>query len=163
MVGSNGCLQPIPRQVWAQPARNRQMTGLIKSGFDVIKGVYDSLPEINAATLSGAIDIIVVEQPDGSLLSSPFHVRFGRFRVLRNPRDRIVRITVNEQPVDFVMKLGHSGEAFFVEETDEPPTAEEVTSPIMSPKSEPALADDSGMPSLSIQSAKQRYARLAVS
>jgi phosphatidate phosphatase PAH1 len=127
------------------------MAGLIMSGFGLIKGAYDSLPEINAATLSGAIDIIVVEQPDGSLLSSPFHVRFGRFKVLRNPRDRIVRITVNEQPVDFVMKLGHSGEAFFVEETDEPPTAEEITSPTMSPKTEPSIPDDTGMPALSLQ------------
>ncbi len=128
------------------------------SGFGLIKGAYDSLPEINAATLSGAIDIIVVEQPDGSLLSSPFHVRFGRFKVLRNPRDRVVRITVNEQPVDFVMKLGHNGEAFFVEETDEPPTGEEITSPIMSPKAEPSIPDDTGMPSLSLQSNKSRFA-----
>ncbi len=128
------------------------------SGFGLIKGAYDSLPEINAATLSGAIDIIVVEQPDGSLLSSPFHVRFGRFKVLRNPRDRVVRITVNEQPVDFVMKLGHSGEAFFVEETDEPPTAEEITSPIMSPKTEPSIPDDAAMPSLSLQGNKTRFA-----
>ena len=133
------------------------MAGLIMSGIGLIKGAYDSLPEINAATLSGAIDIIVVEQPDGSLLSSPFHVRFGRFKVLRNPRDRIVRITVNEQPVDFVMKLGHSGEAFFVEETDEPPTAEEVTSPIMSPKTDPAIPEDASMPSLSLQAAKPRF------
>ena len=36
-------------------------------------------------------------QEDGSLLSSPFHVRFGRFKVLRKPRDRIVKITVNAQ------------------------------------------------------------------
>ena len=130
------------------------------SGIGLIKGAYDSLPEINAATLSGAIDIIVVEQPDGTLKSSPFHVRFGRFKVLRNPRDRIVRITVNDQPVDFVMKLGHSGEAFFVEETDEPPTAEEVTSPIHSPKMDPALPDDSAMPTLSLQGAKQRSSLL---
>ena len=31
--------------------------------------------EINAATLTGAIDVIVVEQEDGTLVSSPFHVR----------------------------------------------------------------------------------------
>ena len=32
--------------------------------------------EINAATLTGAIDVIVVEQEDGTLVSSPFHVRY---------------------------------------------------------------------------------------
>jgi phosphatidate phosphatase LPIN len=37
---------------------------------------------LTQATLSGCIDVIVVRQPDGSLLSSPFHVRFGKFKVL---------------------------------------------------------------------------------
>lgn len=40
--------------------------------------------EINAATLTGAIDVIVVEQPDGSFTCSPFHVRFGKLGVLRS-------------------------------------------------------------------------------
>eukprot|EP00966_Prymnesium_polylepis_P032816 763582-Prymnesium_polylepis.1 len=31
--------------------------------------------DINTSTLSGAIDVIVVEQEDGSLKSTPFHVR----------------------------------------------------------------------------------------
>jgi phosphatidate phosphatase LPIN len=34
------------------------------------------------ATLSGCIDIIVVQQPDGSLQSSPFHVRYGKLKVI---------------------------------------------------------------------------------
>lgn len=33
------------------------------------------------ATLSGAIDIIAVRHDDGTYLSTPFHVRFGRLRV----------------------------------------------------------------------------------
>ncbi|VVC90529.1 unnamed protein product [Leptidea sinapis] len=40
--------------------------------------------EINSATLTGAIDVIVVEQPDGSFTCSPFHVRFGKLGVLRS-------------------------------------------------------------------------------
>jgi phosphatidate phosphatase PAH1 len=36
---------------------------------------------INSATLSGAIDVIVVEQPDGTFLCTPFHVRFGKYAV----------------------------------------------------------------------------------
>jgi hypothetical protein len=31
---------------------------------------------INAATLTGAIDVIAVEQKDGSVRFSPFHVRY---------------------------------------------------------------------------------------
>ena len=34
------------------------------------------------ATLSGAIDVIVVEQESGDLACSPFHVRFGKFSLL---------------------------------------------------------------------------------
>lgn len=45
--------------------------------------------EINAATLTGAIDVVVVEQPDGSFTCSPFHVRFGKIGVLRS-REKVV-------------------------------------------------------------------------
>lgn len=45
--------------------------------------------EINPATLTGAIDIVVVEQPDGTFTCSPFHVRFGKIGVLRS-REKIV-------------------------------------------------------------------------
>ena len=78
-------------------------------------------------------------------------------QVLRNPRDRAVKITVNEQLVDFVMKLGSTGQAYFVEETDEPPAEEEMTSPILSPHSphslQPGVSDDIAgpMPSLSLR------------
>ncbi|XP_075210052.1 phosphatidate phosphatase LPIN isoform X3 [Lycorma delicatula] len=71
--------------------------------------------EINAATLTGAIDVVVVEQPDGSFTCSPFHVRFGKIGVLRS-REKVVDIEINGEPVDIHMKLGESGEAFFVEE-----------------------------------------------
>ena len=47
--------------------------------------------EINAATLTGAIDVIVVEQEDGTFRSSPFHVRFGKLGVLK-AREKIVSI-----------------------------------------------------------------------
>ncbi|XP_076753457.1 phosphatidate phosphatase LPIN isoform X1 [Xylocopa sonorina] len=71
--------------------------------------------EINAATLTGAIDVIVVEQPDGSFTCSPFHVRFGKLGVLRS-REKVVDIEINGEPRQIHMKLGDSGEAFFVEE-----------------------------------------------
>lgn len=47
--------------------------------------------EINAATLTGAIDVIVIEQPDGSFTCSPFHVRFGKLGVLRS-REKVVSL-----------------------------------------------------------------------
>uniref|UniRef100_A0A2M4A369 phosphatidate phosphatase n=2 Tax=Anopheles triannulatus TaxID=58253 RepID=A0A2M4A369_9DIPT len=90
--------------------------------------------EINGATLTGAIDVVVVEQPDGSYQSSPFHVRFGKLGVLRS-REKVVDIELNGEPVELQMKLGDSGEAFFVEECDEDDSevpAHMATSPIPS-------------------------------
>ncbi|EFA07054.2 phosphatidate phosphatase LPIN3 [Tribolium castaneum] len=74
--------------------------------------------EINTATLTGAIDVIVVEQEDGTYKCSPFHVRFGKLGVLRS-REKVVDIEINGEPADIHMKLGESGEAFFVEELED--------------------------------------------
>jgi hypothetical protein len=88
--------------------------------------------DVNLATLSGAIDIIVVQQKDGQFNSSPFHVRFGKLMCLRT-RQKYVRISVNGQPVDLKMKLGEAGEAFFVEEKDDDVPEYLCTSPLQSP------------------------------
>lgn len=52
-------------------------------------GAYSFYSEINGATLTGAIDVIVIEQPDETFSCSPFHVRFGKMGVLRS-REKIV-------------------------------------------------------------------------
>lgn len=63
--------------------------------YSIVSNVKYYYNAINPATLSGryillfhsgylhlgAIDVIVVEQPDGSCLSTPFHVRFGKWAV----------------------------------------------------------------------------------
>ena len=64
----------------------------------------------NTATLSGAIDIIVVEQEDGTFVSSPFYVRFGKFGAL-SAKDTIVYMDINDEPVDICMKLDDNGNA----------------------------------------------------
>lgn len=51
-----------------------------------VRGFYS---EINSATLTGAIDVVVIRQEDGSYIGSPFHVRFGKLGVLRS-REKIV-------------------------------------------------------------------------
>jgi len=114
---------------------------------------YKELPPINPSTLTGAIDVIVIQRPgsDGEteLACSPFHVRFGKWQVLR-PSDKQVRrvisnfsaiahsaaqvkISVNNQPIPFHMKIGEAGEAFFVFETDEDVPEDLITSPILLP------------------------------
>ena len=54
-----------------------------------IQGLREWYGNLNSATLTGAIDVIVVEQEDGSFLSSPFHVRFGKLGVLK-AKEKIV-------------------------------------------------------------------------
>ena len=49
----------------------------------VASTVRDFYQELNSANLSGAIDVIVIRQSDGSLRSTPFYVRFGKLGVLR--------------------------------------------------------------------------------
>ncbi|KAF2753156.1 LNS2-domain-containing protein [Pseudovirgaria hyperparasitica] len=91
---------------------------------------------INPATLSGAIDVIVVEQDDGSLACSPFHVRFGKISLLR-PYDKKVEFRVNNVKQEYSMKLGEGGEAFFVFETSQSIPEDMQTSPLVSPATSP--------------------------
>ncbi|KZO98164.1 LNS2-domain-containing protein, partial [Calocera viscosa TUFC12733] len=109
--------------------------------MNYIRGAYQyyrDLPPINAATLTGAIDVIVIERPadpsagpgETSLACTPFHVRFGKLSILR-PADNQVTVVVNGQVTQFSMKIGEAGEAFFVCETDEDVPQELQTSPII--------------------------------
>ncbi|BFZ57507.1 lipin Ned1 [Savitreella phatthalungensis] len=92
---------------------------------------------INPATLSGAIDVVVVEQENGDLACSPFHVRFGKFQLLR-PSEKKVDFKLNSTKVPFPMKLGDGGEAFFVFQTDADVPVELQTSPVVSPVGSPS-------------------------
>lgn len=102
---------------------------------------------INPATLSGAIDVIVVEHEDGTLSCSPFHVRFGKFSLLR-PYEKKVEFRVNGVKQDYSMKLGEGGEAFFVFETTDTIPQSLQTSPLVSPASSPQFHAQQNAPSL---------------
>ncbi|KAG8832137.1 hypothetical protein FRC17_001970 [Serendipita sp. 399] len=95
---------------------------------------YRDLPPINPATLTGAIDVIVIQRQDEKgdieLACSPFHVRFGKWQILR-PAEKKVNVLVNGRPIPFNMKIGEAGEAFFVFETEEEVPADLMTSPIL--------------------------------
>lgn len=97
--------------------------------------VYNQWNSLNPATLSGAIDIIVIEQPDGLLHTSPWHVRFGKFQIIK-PSQKKIDLYVNEVKTDLPMKLSDGGEAFFVFETTnggECLLNSVLTSPVISP------------------------------
>lgn len=105
-----------------------EYVGRLSNLFTSVHNFYN---ELNPATLSGAIDIIVVKQQDGELACSPFHVRFGKLSVLM-PQEKKVEIKINDEVMPYVMKVGEAGEAFFVFETEHEVPEEFQTSPIMS-------------------------------
>ncbi|KAK6052305.1 lipin, region [Cooperia oncophora] len=110
--------------------------------YRVIKNVKYFYNTINPATLSGAIDVVVVEQPDGEFKSTPFHVRFGKYGVFSHS-DKYVDIQINGEEIDLKMKLGESGVAFFVEEADPHQTPSYMlTSPLPEPGCPPAQSTD---------------------
>eukprot|EP00127_Corallochytrium_limacisporum_P007313 Clim_evm54s246 gene=Clim_evmTU54s246 len=107
--------------------------GLVNS---VLNGAYNYYRDINPSTLSGAIDILVIQQPDGTLKSTPFHVRFGKLLILRS-KEREITILVNGQEYNHVkMKLGDEGEAYFVRkmEGEKPIDPSIMTSPLLGPE-----------------------------
>jgi phosphatidate phosphatase LPIN len=66
-----------------------EYVGKLGSLFTSVSSFYN---DINPATLSGAVDIVVVEQKDGDLACSPFHVRFGKLSLLM-PQEKKVTVT----------------------------------------------------------------------
>lgn len=75
----------------------------IRNAFSSASQYYTSLPPINPSTLTGAIDVIVIEREseehpgETELACSPFHVRFGKWQAFR-PSDKQVRSSVRNQP-----------------------------------------------------------------
>ncbi|KAF3455692.1 hypothetical protein FNV43_RR00334 [Rhamnella rubrinervis] len=57
----------------------------------------------------GAVDIIVVEQQDGSLKSSNWYVRFGKFEGVLKTREKVVSICVNGEEANFHIYSDHKG------------------------------------------------------
>ncbi|KAH9850822.1 LNS2-domain-containing protein [Lenzites betulinus] len=120
----------------------------LRGAVSAISAPYQYYKDLNPSTLTGAIDVIVVRRPknladlpagapprqltdeETELVCSPFHVRFGKWQVLR-PQDKKVDVFVNGQLMPFSMKIGEAGEAFFVFETDEEVPDSLVTSPIL--------------------------------
>lgn len=111
--------------------------------------VYNQWNALNPATLLGAIDVIVIERPDGSLHCSPWHVRFGKFQIIK-PLQKKIDLYVNDIKTDLPMKLGEGGEAFFVFETANGDLVSQsvVTSPVLSATSS-AEASPMGSPRVS--------------
>lgn len=87
-----------------------------KVGNLISQGVYSVATPFHP--FGGAVDVIVVEQEDGTYRSTPWHVRFGKFQGVLKGAEKVVGISVNDVEADFHMFLDNSGEAYFVREVD---------------------------------------------
>lgn len=92
-------------------------------GSFISQGVYTVTGPLHP--FGGAVDIVVVEQQDGTFKSSPWFVRFGKFQGVLKSREKIVDISVNGVHADFHMYLDHKGEAFFLRKIDSEEQEEE--------------------------------------
>ncbi|KAG9453818.1 hypothetical protein H6P81_006722 [Aristolochia fimbriata] len=86
-------------------------------GSIISQGVYSVATPFHP--FGGAVDIIVVEQQDGTFRSTPWYVRFGKFQGVLKGAEKNVKIIVNGVESNFHMNLDNSGEAYFVREVDD--------------------------------------------
>jgi len=128
-----------------------------------LKTFVKDATDYNAATLSGAVDVITVKHEDGTFRSTPWHVRFGKFQVFKSKR-KPVKIFVNGEEAPFQMKLGSEGEAYFVEESEHPvensyyatsPLASPLSSPEISPMASPRSQPDESLGNFDLESGAQ--------
>lgn len=69
----------------------------------------------NKTFLSGAIDMVVIKHPDGSLKATPLRVRFGQFKILK-AKEKNVQVFVNDKHIDLPMRLSEHGEVYVIHE-----------------------------------------------
>ncbi|XP_041026742.1 phosphatidate phosphatase PAH1 [Juglans microcarpa x Juglans regia] len=83
-----------------------------KVGSLISQGVYSVATPFHP--FGGAVDVIVVQQQDGTFRSTPWYVRFGKFQGVLKGAEKVVRIAVNGVEANFHMYLDNSGEAYFI-------------------------------------------------
>uniref|UniRef100_A0A0D3G8N3 phosphatidate phosphatase n=1 Tax=Oryza barthii TaxID=65489 RepID=A0A0D3G8N3_9ORYZ len=91
-----------------------EMNVVGRVGSLISQGVYSVATPFHP--FGGAVDIIAVEQPDGSYRSTPWYVRFGKFQGVLKGAEKVVTITVNGVDASFHMQLDNSGQAYFMRE-----------------------------------------------
>ncbi|KAH9320852.1 hypothetical protein KI387_015491, partial [Taxus chinensis] len=102
----------------------------------ISQGVYSVAAPFHP--FGGAVDIIVVQQEDGTFKCSPWYVKFGKFQGVLKRREKIVTVGVNGEEAGFHMYLDHKGEAYFLKEVD----SDEEENSIFSPPSAPSSGDE---------------------
>jgi phosphatidate phosphatase LPIN len=85
-----------------------------KVGSLISQGVYSVATPFHP--FGGAVDVIVVQQEDGTYRSTPWYVRFGKFQGVLKGAEKVVSISVNGVEAPFHMYLDNSGQAYFTRE-----------------------------------------------
>jgi len=80
--------------------------------MDLLRSLSDGYAKINVATRTGAIDVVFVEQGDGTFASTPFHVRFGKLGCMWSG-SKVVNLEINDAEVELTMVLDDNGMAHF--------------------------------------------------
>ena len=71
--------------------------------MNVIYSVKDYVSHVfQQDSSSGAIDVVAVQQADGSLRCSPFYVHFGPYNKVTQDKKPLVTLEINGQVVDGV-------------------------------------------------------------
>lgn len=94
-------------------------------------------------SFSGAMDVIVIQRSDGTLASTPFYVKFGRFKLIKSNNIK-VNLLVNGNPTPVQMLLSKSGRAQFIHEPVKAEEREEQKAEISDP--EIVLSDEEETP-----------------
>jgi phosphatidate phosphatase LPIN len=116
-------------------------------GRYISQGVYTVAGPFHP--FGGAVDIIVVQQEDGTFKSSPWYVKFGKFQGVLKQREKVVDVAVNGNNVNFHMFLDTTGGAYFLKDADL-----ENEASILSPPSAASSGDDTVVNTLAAQAAK---------
>ncbi|CAM6024335.1 unnamed protein product [Sphagnum balticum] len=116
-------------------------------GRYISQGVYTVAGPFHP--FGGAVDIIVVEQEDGTFKSTPWYVKFGKFQGVLKRREKVVDVAVNGNDVNFHMYLDATGEAYFLKDAD---SDTEVS--ILSPPSAASSGDDIVVETLAVEAVK---------
>ncbi|CAF0963035.1 unnamed protein product [Brachionus calyciflorus] len=87
--------------------------------YDLAERAVAYYGEINKSNFTDSMDVIVIRHNNGILRSTPFYVRFGKRDVIK-PKENKIRIEINDVLIDdILMTLDESGEAFFIEDTED--------------------------------------------
>ena len=65
----------------------------------------------NPTLVSGAMDILVIKQPNGTYKGTPLRVKFGQWSILK-PKEKEEKLKINDNIINIPIKLNESGEAY---------------------------------------------------